>query len=289
MSEPLVSVIIPCYNVEKSIIKALTSLINQTYKNWEALLINDGSTDSTREKILEIQDSRIKYFEFSENRGRAAARQKGLDEAQGEYLSMLDADDWIYNNKLEEQLTYFEKYSDIVLVSGGVIITDGNYNLFGYRCDINNSNKVLSFDKLGPPNFANAVCMFKTAHAKKFRYNLRLKHSQDSDFNIKAMLGEKYVVADKIWYVYSEIKSVNYWKVFRSYYYSIVFFSTYFSKYPVAVIKNILIILTKIIYHLFIRSFQNIKKIVAERSNDIDEKYKLEFLEQSKLLQESLK
>lgn len=98
----MISVIIPVYNNEKYIARCLDSLIRQTYSEFEALVINDGSKDNSGKIIQEYaaKDVRIRYFE-QKNQGVSVARNKGLDNAKGEYVLFLDGDDWLDNDVLE--------------------------------------------------------------------------------------------------------------------------------------------------------------------------------------------
>ena len=98
----LISVIIPVYNGEKTIKETILSVLNQTFEDWELIIINDGSTDSTIEIITQIQDNRIRVFNF-ENAGLARSRNRGIDHSQGEFISFLDADDLWTTDKLEAQ------------------------------------------------------------------------------------------------------------------------------------------------------------------------------------------
>ena len=110
MKNPLVSVIIPIYNVEKYINKTINSVINQTYKNLEIILVNDGATDNSLEickKYNEI-DSRIMIIE-KENGGLSSARNAGLDVAKGEYISLIDGDDFIESHFIEYLLSLIIK------------------------------------------------------------------------------------------------------------------------------------------------------------------------------------
>ena len=88
-NSPLISVIIPVYNVEKYIKKCALSLINQTYKNCEFLFVNDGTKDNSAEIIKNIKDSRIKIIN-QENKGVSAARNTGIDMAKGKYIIFVD-------------------------------------------------------------------------------------------------------------------------------------------------------------------------------------------------------
>jgi glycosyltransferase involved in cell wall biosynthesis len=100
-----VSVIIPCYNYAHFLEDAVGSVLDQTYNNWECLIIDDGSTDNTQEvasKLVE-KDLRIKYF-YQGNMGLTASRNRGFALSQGEYIQFLDADDMIHPRKLQEQV-----------------------------------------------------------------------------------------------------------------------------------------------------------------------------------------
>ena len=94
MEEPLVSVIIPTFNSEKYISDTIISVQNQTYKNWEMLLVDDGSTDETQTIITSfLTDKRIQFYSLEKNSGTGVARNLGVSKAAGKYISFLDADD----------------------------------------------------------------------------------------------------------------------------------------------------------------------------------------------------
>ncbi|VXD23286.1 glycosyltransferase [Planktothrix paucivesiculata] len=107
----LISVIIPVYNGEKTIKETILSVLNQTFKDWELIIINDGSTDSTMEIIAQIQNSRIRVFNC-ENAGLAKSRNRGIDHAQGEFISFLDSDDLWTTDKLETQFQALKKHPE---------------------------------------------------------------------------------------------------------------------------------------------------------------------------------
>lgn len=114
----LVSVIVPVYNAEKYIVECLDSILAQTYTNLECLLIQDGSTDNSVEICREYAraDARIRLYE-QENQGLSAARNRGLDNMRGEYLTFVDADDCLSKNFLEITVRMMtENAADIVAV-----------------------------------------------------------------------------------------------------------------------------------------------------------------------------
>lgn len=106
---PLVSVIIPLYNAERYIAETIESVINQTYENWELIVVDDCSTDKSREIVRSFasKDNRIRLIESETNfGGPARPRNIGIDNSKGEYIAFLDADDLWLSMKLEDQLEY---------------------------------------------------------------------------------------------------------------------------------------------------------------------------------------
>lgn len=111
MKNKLVSILIPAYNAEKYIGVALDSALNQTYKNLEIVVVNDGSRDNTEAVIKNYRDRRLRYFS-QENRGIARTRNKLLREAKGEYITFLDSDDIYLPDKVREEVEFLETNSD---------------------------------------------------------------------------------------------------------------------------------------------------------------------------------
>lgn len=103
---PLISVIIPAYNVDNYIENCISSISNQSYDNIEILICDDGSTDRSKEIILSIQDPRIRFFENQENKGVVYTRNLLLREAKGSYIMLQDADDRSHPERIEKQLNF---------------------------------------------------------------------------------------------------------------------------------------------------------------------------------------
>ena len=120
--KPTVSVIIPTYNRAHLISRAIKSVLNQTYQDFEVIVVDDGSTDNTEEVIKEFQkkDERIKYVRHEKNKGGSAARNTGIKAAKGKYIAFLDSDDEWLPEKLEKQMKVFENAPAKV----GVVYTD---------------------------------------------------------------------------------------------------------------------------------------------------------------------
>lgn len=125
MNKPLISIIIPVYGVEKYIAQCLESVINQTYKNLEIIVVNDGTKDKSAEiaKEYATKDSRIKVYDF-QNGGLSVARNRGLEIATGDYISYIDSDDWL-DTKMYETLLETAMKNEADMVKCGIIETNG--------------------------------------------------------------------------------------------------------------------------------------------------------------------
>lgn len=118
MVEKYVSIVLPTYNRAYSILKSIESVLQQTYQYWELLVIDDGSTDNTREIVAAIvaSDARVHYYRQPSNKGVAAARNEGIRQAKYEYIAFQDSDDIWKENKLEKQMKLFEDKPEIGMV-----------------------------------------------------------------------------------------------------------------------------------------------------------------------------
>lgn len=103
MKKELISVVIPTYNRGFIIENSIRSVLNQTYKNIEVIIVDDGSTDNTEEVIKSINDKKIRYFKLKVNRGACYARNYGVSKAKGKYIAFQDSDDIFLPGKLEKQ------------------------------------------------------------------------------------------------------------------------------------------------------------------------------------------
>lgn len=103
-----VSIIIPIYNSEKNLSECINSVLNQTYKNLEIIIVDDKSTDRSIDIVKKIKDKRIKLIELKENSGAAIARNKGIELATGNYICFLDSDDYWYPEKIQKQLDFIK-------------------------------------------------------------------------------------------------------------------------------------------------------------------------------------
>jgi len=118
-NKPTVSIIIPTYNRRQSIGRSIESVLNQTYRDFELIIVDDGSTDNTKELVADFNDERIRYVRHEENKGEAAARNTGIKAARCDYIAYQDSDDEWLPEKLARQIELLENASPEV----GVIYT----------------------------------------------------------------------------------------------------------------------------------------------------------------------
>jgi len=126
---PEVSIIIPVYNAEKFIKKTIESVLSQTYKDYEIIIVDDGSTDNSK-KILDEFKDKVRYFKQA-NSGVSSARNRAIKEAKGEYIALLDQDDLWYSEKLKKQINFIKKNPN-----AGMVYSDCYY--------IDDKDKVIS-------------------------------------------------------------------------------------------------------------------------------------------------
>lgn len=105
----LISIVMPSYNTGKYIAESIKSVLAQTYKDWELLIVDDCSVDNTDAIVAEFHDTRIRYFKNEKNSGAAVSRNRALREAKGKWIAFLDSDDLWHPNKLETQLSFMKK------------------------------------------------------------------------------------------------------------------------------------------------------------------------------------
>ena len=133
MTNPLISVIIPTYNREKTILRSVMSVLNQTYKNLELIVVDDCSTDNTIDILKKIKDNRLIILKHYENRGQNAARNTGIIAAKGEFIAHHDSDDVWHLDKLEKQLSiFFTVETDILCCQTAVHDESNNTYMYNF-------------------------------------------------------------------------------------------------------------------------------------------------------------
>ena len=159
---PKVSVIMPAYNGERFIAAAINSILNQTYNNFELIIVEDVSTDETYKEILQFNDPRIHVLRNNKNMGIGYTTNRGLKKSTGKYIALIDDDDIAMPERLEKQVEFLEGHPDIGLLGTRSMEIDENDNYLTY-CDvpISNSRMIKANLLFNHINFTNASIMFR--------------------------------------------------------------------------------------------------------------------------------
>lgn len=143
MGHPLISVIIPAYNKASTIVSTIESVSKQTLRDFEIIVVDDGSTDGTKEKVLSLGD-RIRFLQ-QERGGVSAARNRGMEEAQGEFVAFLDGDDLWLPRKLELQMNCLEREKGRQAVQCSVYLVNNRLHAVGARLCAPAQDNLLDF------------------------------------------------------------------------------------------------------------------------------------------------
>lgn len=186
--QPLVSVVVSTYNREKYVKRAIESVLSQTYKNIEFVIIDNASTDKTPEIISEFsrKDERIVILTNETNLGHVKSINRGIVMAHGKYISRIDDDDfWCEPDKLERQVNFLEKNKDYVLVGGGMIKIDKNgteiMRQFRPETDENIRKSIL----IGDIFVHSTVVFLKKSWAQTGGYDENIGYADDWDLWLK--------------------------------------------------------------------------------------------------------
>jgi len=193
MKDPKVSVVMSVYNGERYLREAIDSILNQTFKDFEFITINDGSTDRTSEILESYNDLRIVLI-HQENIGLTKSLNKGIALAKGEYIARQDADDISMPERLEKQISFLEEHKSVALLGTTVKIIDENGSLIHirkYPCDSSSIKKVIKDD--------NYFCHGSVVFRKQFFSELggyREIFSSAQDYDLWLRFAENFEVAN---------------------------------------------------------------------------------------------
>jgi len=192
-----ISVIIPVFNGEATIEETIISISNQTFKDIEIIIINDGSTDATLEIIENISDTRIKIFSYP-NAGLSASRNRGISQAKGEYISFIDADDLWAPDKLESQWQALQKNPQAAIAYSWTDYIDESSKFIksGRRIKINGD----AFSKLLITNFlenGSNPLIGKTALEKVGGFDESLFAAEDIDMWLRLAANYEFICVEK--------------------------------------------------------------------------------------------
>jgi glycosyltransferase involved in cell wall biosynthesis len=230
-----VTVLIRTYQSARTLPFAIASVLAQTAADLECLIVDDGSTDDTADVVASFADPRIRYIKHPSNLGRATARRTGLLQAEGEFVSFVDADDWWYPQKLERQLALLRAEPELAAVSCGTMLLDEHGVVLGVERADAAEPKLIRLPPMrvpGPTLLPNPPTLFRMENIRGVPTDLTLPRSEDFDFMLGALLGRVSGVWAEPLYAYTLPSTTRYRVHLESAEATRRVYARYFTRYP---------------------------------------------------------
>lgn len=190
--QPLVSIILSVYNDEKYIDKCLESIINQSFKSFELIVINDGSTDGSLNKIQSFEDERIRLFS-QKNSGLPKSLNKAINLSRGKYIARIDADDICFKNRIESQFYYMERNPNVDILGSNAMIIDEAGKILHQKKVLSHSEDIHLSAHLFCPLIHPTYFVKKSTYKELNGYDENFQYAQDYDFILRAILQKKHI------------------------------------------------------------------------------------------------
>lgn len=187
---PKVSILMPVYNADKYLNEAVDSILNQTFKDWELIIINDGSTDRSRELLSQIADNRVIIVDNEKNLGLIDTLNKGINHCKGEYIARMDADDISIPERIEKQVQFMDNHPRHIMCGTNALVIDNNGKVTGKIRNLTD-NRFLQINLLFSNPFIHPSMMIRSDILKNNLYDKQYKHIEDYELWCRiALLGE---------------------------------------------------------------------------------------------------
>ncbi|WP_163527370.1 glycosyltransferase family 2 protein [Halobacillus ihumii] len=195
ISRVLVTIVIPTYNRGHLIDRTIKSVLNQTYTNFELLIVDDASQDNTSEVVSSYKDERIRYIRLENNSKGTKPRNIGIKQSKGKFIALLDSDDEWVPNKLESQLSFIDQYKEeSFLCFTDVIFKRNEVEKFSMNNPIKDSEDIMDYILLGGNCVQTSTYMFPSELGKRVLFGLNIKKHQDWDFCLRLQQqGAKFI------------------------------------------------------------------------------------------------
>lgn len=283
-----ISIIVPIYNVEKYLSECIDSLINQTYKNIEIILVDDGSTDKSGKICDEYakKDSRI-IIMHKKNGGVSNARNKGIKIASGDYIAFVDSDDWIKTSTFENLVIQIKKYKPDLIKFSYIKKCGALEKQYKFTTEVNKLILKKQYEDLIYKNIfptydlSNSCnCLFKTSVVKNIKFINKIKFGEDFMFMIDALLVSNSIlfINDSYYYyrvnMQSATNTINLEKLFKTFNYELQITDNIIKKLPnnkkyIPQIKNRIISLeNQLIKQASLLKYEDCKSIIKLINNN---------------------
>lgn len=211
---PKISVILPVYNGEMYINDAIQSIINQTEKNFELIIINDGSTDKTENIILSFSDTRIVYIKNEINLRLIKSLNKGIDNARGKYIARMDADDISFPKRFERQLEIFNSFQGVSMVNLKTLLIDNEgKHSYENRSTVQVGIEAIKYIQPLKNMISHPGIMVKADILKKYKYKDEMAYEHIEDYELWTRMLEDghicYTIEEPLLYYRVSTGSIN--------------------------------------------------------------------------------
>jgi glycosyltransferase involved in cell wall biosynthesis len=184
----------PAYNAATFIAASVQSVLNQTFTDFELIIVNDGSTDDTERIVCGFTDPRIVYVENRKNEGLVFSRNRGLDIAQGSFIALLDSDDIALPAKFEKQIAFLNQNKEISLVGSGACLIDENGLETGEKWVLKAPTKSIAPILLFNSYMVHSSVVARAEVFKTLRYNAAFEYAED--YHLVCTIASKYRIAN---------------------------------------------------------------------------------------------
>ena len=197
----MISILLPVFNVEKYVKKSIDSILLNTFKDFELVIINDGSKDNTHQFINSYDDPRIKYFKKT-NSGLIETLNYGLKKCSYPIIMRMDGDDIISSNKIENQLIYFKKSNSILTGTSGYLIDSHGNKTAQIDLPTKHNEILKSMLKFSPSFIHPSVMFYRDAVSKAGGYDSNFNHAEDFDLFLRlSKIGKISNLAERLIYL----------------------------------------------------------------------------------------
>lgn len=233
LQNKMISIGIPFFNAEKYLSYSIISVLNQSYSNWELILIDDGSTDNSLDianKYANI-DKRVRVISDGKNKKLPSRLNQLISESKGEYVARMDADDIMHPNRIEQQLSFLIENKDYDLVSSGIVTINDDNEVYGYR----SVNEVYtSFEEVKKSyNIVHPSILARKEWYLRNNYDTNYPRSEDYELWCRAISNKdlKLAVLPDLLYYYREEGNLSANKLIRTYVDSFKIYCNYTNSY----------------------------------------------------------
>jgi glycosyltransferase involved in cell wall biosynthesis len=207
-----ISILLPTFNSGNDLYLAVKSIINQSFKNWTLLILDDGSTDNSLERINNLAEERIKIFKNKINKGISYRLNQGIKLSNTKYIARMDSDDISFPDRLEKQFIFLEKNKDIDLVSSKVsFFLDNNYQISGFLPYKKYHNSIIARPWKTIP-MPHPTWMGKSAWFKKNLYKMHMDLAEDQELLLRTMVDSKFYSLPSVLLAYRRRSKFSFYK-----------------------------------------------------------------------------